>query len=165
MRFQHILFGLALLGVCAASIGCGGASGSRNGLVKAEGVVTYQGQPVADAVIEMRPTDPNITNGVAVGRTDPEGKFSLMTDRPGDGAMPGSYKTVVKKEVETIDGMTREEYTAQQQADGVKDVTFDKSKIVIENALPIKYADPENTPLTIEIPAKGDKNITINLED
>ncbi len=166
MKLHHIVFGLALVGVCCAAIGCGGAGGgSRDGLVKAEGVLTYQGQPVAEAIIEMRPAAEGVTNGVAVGRTDAQGKFQMMTDRPGDGAMPGQYKTVVKKEVETIDGMTREEYTKKQEAEGKKDVIFDKSKVKVESLLPTKYSDPETTPLTVEIPAKGSKTLAIELED
>ena len=35
----------------------------------------------------------------------------------------------------------------------------------ISHLVPAKYADPLNTPLEIEIPEKGDKNITITLED
>lgn len=145
---------------CAKSGG-----GSRDGLVKAEGVVMYQGAPVVEATIEMRPTDESITNCVAVGRTDAEGKFSMMTDRPGDGAVPGQYRVVVKKQVEMIDGVTREEYVKNKAADGAKDVQFDKSKLKTENLLPAKYADPLNSPLTVDIPAKGDKNISITLED
>ena len=109
----------------------------------------------------MRPASEDQINSVAVGRTDETGNFTLMTDRPGDGALPGKYKTVVKKTRETIDGMTREEYAEKNG----KDAVFDKNKLKTEYLVPEKYSDPINTPLEVEIPAKGDKNITITLED
>ena len=155
---------LCLVACCVAlvvSVGCKKNTGSRDGLVPAAGVVMYNGQPVADAEIEMRPVSEDQLNSVAVGRTDAEGKFTLMTDRPGDGAVPGKYKTVVKKTVETIDGMTRDEYAEKNG----KDAVFDKSKLKTEYLVPEKYSDPINTPLEVEIPAKGDKNLTITLED
>lgn len=161
-------FHFAIVALCAVAllvVGCNKNSGSRPGLVKAEGVVTYNGQPVADAIIEMRPVAEGAENCVAVGRTDEMGKFVMMTDRPGDGAMPGKYKTVVKKQVEMIDGMTRDEYVKAHDPDGKGDVIFDKNKLKLENLLPAGYADPVNTPLEIEIPEKGNKKIEITLQD
>lgn len=168
MTRTQICTSLALL--CAlviSAVGCGGAggSGSRSGLVSAAGTVTYKGELVAGATIEMRPVDESITNCVAVGLTDEKGQFTLTTDRPNDGAMPGQYKTVVKKQVETINGMTREEYVKANDKDGHGEVFFDKSKLKTEDLLPVKYADPINTPLVIEIPTKGSKKLEIVLED
>ncbi len=156
---------LAFCAVAVVAVGCKKGPASRPGLVKAEGVVMYNGAPVDGATIEMRPVVEGTENCVAVARTDEQGKFAMMTDYPGDGAMPGKYKTVVKKQVEMIDGMTREEYVKANSKDGGGDVIFDKSKIKKEDLVPAKYADPLNTPLEIEIPEKGDKNITITLED
>lgn len=157
--------------LCCVLIACGvgcnrGRGGSRAGLVPASGVVMYKGQPVAGATIEMRPSTPEQINCVAVALTDADGKFTLMTDRPNDGALPGKYKTVVKKQVEMIEGMTREEYDNKRREEGKgNDLYFDKSKLKVENLVPAKYSEPDGTPLEIEIPAKGNKNITITLED
>ncbi|MBR0226242.1 MAG: hypothetical protein IJL92_09315 [Thermoguttaceae bacterium] len=154
-----------VLTVCCCGCHKGG-KGSRSGLVPAAGVVMYKGEPVAGATIEMRPSSPDQINSVAVGLTDPNGKFILMTDRPNDGAFPGKYKTVVKKQVEMIDGMTREEHDNKLRDEGKgNDLYFDKSKVKVENLVPVKYSEPDATPLEIEIPAKGNKNITITLED
>ncbi|MBQ9874159.1 MAG: hypothetical protein IJM30_06825 [Thermoguttaceae bacterium] len=167
MTFAKKYAVLAIL--CAttfAIVGCGkGGSGSRSGLVKASGTVVYQGQPVAGATIEMRPVDESITNGVAVGLTDDKGVFTLTTDRPNDGALPGKYKTVVKKQVEMIDGMTKEEYLKEKNPDGNPEFTFDKGKLKVEDTLPSKYSDPLNTPLEVEVPKGGSKTLEIVLED
>ena len=97
---------IAFFTACFAAlfcVGCGGSkSGSRAELVPAAGVVTYNGEPVADATLEFRSAT-DVPNSLAAGQTDAEGKFILTTDRPNDGALPGSYKVVVKKEVQTID--------------------------------------------------------------
>ena len=77
MKFK--LSHLCLVACCVAlvvSVGCKKNTGSRDGLVPAAGVVMYNGQPVADAEIEMRPVSEDQLNSVAVGRTDAEGKFT-----------------------------------------------------------------------------------------
>lgn len=75
---------LALIALTAG--GCGGSS-----LVPVEGVVTLDGNPVADASVVLGPlraTDP----GPFSGSTDSQGKFSLGTaDDPEGGAVPGEY--------------------------------------------------------------------------
>ena len=152
-------FCVAALLACAAltvCVGCGGGnSGSRSGIVKTSGVLLYNGAP-----IEMRPVD-DTPNAVAVGMTDENGKFELTTDRPGDGAFPGKYRTVVKKQVQTVDGRTLEEAMAE---DG-PEADWDKDAAVTENFLPEKYLDPLNSPLIVEIPAGGSKNLEIVVED
>ncbi len=74
---------LAISGVC----GCGGGSS----FAPVEGIVTLDGNPVADASVvlgPMRATDP----GPFTGSTDAQGKYSLGTaDDPGGGAAPGEY--------------------------------------------------------------------------
>ena len=55
MKLVRITLRVFLLFVCAVLVsGCQEKTKSRNGLVDGEGTVTYQGQPVVDAVIELR---------------------------------------------------------------------------------------------------------------
>lgn len=166
MKLVRITLRVFLLSVCAVLVlGCQEKTKSRNGLVDGEGTVTYQGQPVVDAVIELRPVDETIGNSVASGRTDEAGKFILTTVRPCDGAYPGKYKVTVAKQTEYVDGIPRDEYVAEKKRDGKGEVKFEKSKISTENLLPDKYADVETTPLEVEISTKGNKNIELVLED
>lgn len=161
------MIGAAFL--CAAAclcLGCSKAeSGSRPGLVKAMGTITYNGEPIADALIEMRPVDETITNCLAVGRTDEKGVFVMMTDRPNDGAMPGKYKTVVKKQVEMFGDVPLMDYLKENNKDGNSEFMYDRGKVVVKDLLPPQYADPEKTPLVVEIPEKGDKEIRLELKD
>ncbi|MBR5757308.1 MAG: hypothetical protein IKX88_01775 [Thermoguttaceae bacterium] len=167
MKLNRLFFGLTVL--CALTCvfaGCNkGGGGSRSGLVKAAGTVTYKGELVSDAIIEMRPIDESMTNCVATARTDEKGAFTLMTDRPGDGAVPGKYRAVVKKEVQMLDGIPLSEYIEKEKQAGNEEVQYNKDKVVNEQFLPVKYGDPLNSPLEIEIPSGGNKNIEIVLED
>lgn len=161
---------ICLLAVClcvliVGAIGCGKKGGSRSGLVPAAGTLTYKGELVDDAVLEFRPATETQEHCVGVGRTDEKGQFSVMTDRPNDGLLPGKYKVTVKKQVQTIDGKPRAEYEAELAKENGGEIFFDKNKLVVEDLTPAKYTDPENTPLEVEIPAKGDKKIEIVLED
>ncbi len=152
--------------VAALCVGCGDSrSGSRAELASAAGVVTHNGEPVADATLEFR-SAADVPNSLAAGRTDADGKFTPTTDRPNDGALPGAYKVVVKKEVQTIDGLTLDEWQKEQGYDGVGDPPeYDKDAPVTEQMLPVPYSNAETTPLTIEIPAKGNKKIVVELTD
>lgn len=84
----------SLLAACAivvTAIGCGGA-----GTLPAGGTITYKGQPVKDSNVLFTPTrDAGNKGKVATGKTDDQGKFTLGTVRPGDGALPGDYTVAV----------------------------------------------------------------------
>jgi hypothetical protein len=66
--------------VIATTIGCGRADMGR-----VSGVVTYDGKPVADAVVSFRPKN----RPMAAGRTDATGRFTLNTYSKGDGVVKG----------------------------------------------------------------------------
>jgi hypothetical protein len=61
-------------------------------MAKVSGTVTWQGKPVSDAMVQFvlssRPG--------AAGRTDAEGRFSLTTLKPGDGAFVGPVRVIVQ---------------------------------------------------------------------
>jgi hypothetical protein len=83
----------AALGVIGlAVVGCG------SGTIPAGGTITYKGQPVADANVTFTPDG---GGKMASGRTDAQGKFTLGTDKPGDGAMPGDYRVSVTPNLPT----------------------------------------------------------------
>jgi hypothetical protein len=71
---------LVAIMVIAATVGCG-----RSDMGRVSGVVTYEGKPVADAVVTFRPQN----RPMAIGRTDATGRFTLNTHSKGDGAVKG----------------------------------------------------------------------------
>jgi hypothetical protein len=70
----------------------------RPKLVPAGGVVRYNGKPLDGAHVTFTNTAAGIS---AYAVTDAEGKFTLTTFEPGDGAAPGHYQITVTKVQET----------------------------------------------------------------
>jgi hypothetical protein len=108
--------------------------------VPVSGIVTLDGEPVEGASIFFAPS-----NGPAAkAETDAQGKFRLMTNRPGDGAIPGDFKVTVAKFV--LDAKT-----AHNPVPGMK------------NELPEKYNTPSLSGLTATVEVKKTNSFTFEL--
>jgi hypothetical protein len=146
--FQPSLRSLvALLGsmlVALSANGCGGGSG----LVPVTGTVTLDGKPVANAAVLFKPSAGQPANGT----TDGDGKFSLETIKPGDGAMPGEHDV-------TVTGVKMS--GVQQTADGLSDA--DSSKVKYEWFVPQKYSIPETSGLKVDV-KRGMAPVTLELK-
>lgn len=144
-----VVFGVILAGLGGLE-GCGSG---RPETVPVSGVVTLDGKPIEGANVMLYPDTGELagagTQGKksdavgrpAVGATDKDGKFTLETFEPGDGALPGKYKVgVIKKEVTGFladqDGLSGGIAPA-----GVKEKWI----------TPQKYADPNKSGLTAEV--------------
>jgi hypothetical protein len=99
------------------------------------GVVTYKGQPLegANVVFYTKGTRP------AMGTTDGEGRFTLLTWKPGDGALQGEAVVCISKE-ESIKRKADDPYAASSKS-----------------LLPEKYRVPAQSPLRAEVKS-GEKN-------
>lgn len=88
--------GLVLSVFCLA--GCGGPEHPDVGRVS--GVVTLDGQPLAEATVMFQPT-----NGRAsIATTDSAGKYALLYLDGVPGAMLGAHKVIIRTEVPGEDG-------------------------------------------------------------
>ena len=76
---------LFFLSVMLVAVGCGGSD-----LVSVKGKVTYDDKPVSSGTINFVSD-----NGSSYGNLKPDGSYELMTIKPGDGALPGTYKVTV----------------------------------------------------------------------
>ena len=125
--------GLILLGV----IGCGPAT-----MAKVSGTVTWQGEPVPDAMVAFVAQK----NPGAVGRTDAAGRFTLTTLKPGDGAYFGSFRVAIEPFVPGSgpDAAPPSPLTRPKPAPERKDI-------------PEVYRSPDTSPLTAEV-KRGVKN-------
>jgi len=138
-----VLMGLSLL------LGCNSASIS--GTVPVSGKVTYKGTPMEGAIVTFVPEG---TGRTATATTGAGGVFSLTTVDAA-GALPGKYKVTVDKVEYGAGGTpTMEEAARPNPAEG-------KSK----RLLPAKYAAAASTPLTIEVPSGGKKDLDLPLID
>ena len=136
-----------LLGVSVFLAGCGGGGGRAPDTVSVQGMVTYQGKPVPKLSVAFIP-DKGL---LASGTTDAAGKFSLMTNKPGDGAKVGTYKVAigfVSDEIPAMPGMEPPGYKAPV------------------SPIPAKYADVSTSGLTKTVEKDASKNnFTFELTD
>lgn len=133
--------GCGLLAVLLVVSGCG-----SSGPVQVRGVVKLDGQPVANAAVIFIAQDPGCRD--AYGSTNENGEFELSTTNPGDGVQKGKYKVVIQPPGE---GGT---YTPFDEPE--KTAAPAKPKAPQRARIPEKYTVPGQTPLTQEVPPKGD---------
>jgi hypothetical protein len=144
VRLQQLGGRGVVLGVLAVLSGCGSDAPQ---IVPVKGVVTYQGKPVAKLSVAFIPAD----GLLATGTTDANGKFELMTNKPGDGAMPGTYKVAVSFAPDEIPPMPGMEPPGYQPP---------------VSPIPEKYADASTSGLTQTVEKDASKNdLTIALTD
>ncbi len=144
------------LGLVVAALllagGCGGRAvvEGRPPVYPASVTVLYNGQPVADATVMLRP---KAGNKPAYGRTDAEGFTELTTFEQGDGAMAGEHQVRVRKvEVKVGPAPTPEEP--------------DRVDILSETYLvPQRYDDVETSGLTVTVDSDADNAFTLQLTD
>jgi hypothetical protein len=80
---------------CVLAVLLAGCNRGGLNLAPAEGVVTLDGEPVADAGVMFTPVDPKL-GPPASGATDAEGRFTLITaNRPG--AIIGEHRVAISK--------------------------------------------------------------------
>src|SRR5947209_5598292 len=148
-RFCRVL--VVLLTVTAAG-GCSVEPVSqRPKVVPARGVVRFNGKPLDGA----RVTFAHVTAGVsAYAVTDAEGKFTLTTFQPGDGAAPGKYQVAVIK-------------AQEPERHGAKDAPpiFRSGGAPHARALiPQKYGNLTTSGLTAEVAENRDNDIVLELK-
>lgn len=89
LRIAFAMSLLASLSFFAA--GCGGSSSDAPKTVAAKGTITVDGRPMGRLSVAFMPA----SGKVAMGETDDQGNFTLMTNEPGDGAVVGTYSVSV----------------------------------------------------------------------
>jgi hypothetical protein len=131
-------------------------------VVSVTGTVTYNGQPVENALISFVPQSPETRGASAI--TDRRGEFSLLTQgATGSGAMPGEYKVLVSKLVE-VDESGKEVVRKPAEKFDPNNPSPQEIMYPQKNLLPEKYNREETTDLTANI-TKGKNRVLLNLED
>lgn len=120
-------------------------------LVPAEGMVTLDGKPLADANIMFIPSGDTMGQA-GLGKSDASGRFAIarMDDRR-PGAAVGSYRVLISKKVNP-DGTVFQPRPDQ-----------DPMTANYKEALPTLYRDETQSPLTAEVPANGTKSLEFKL--
>src|SRR5262249_24214399 len=143
-------FVLVAVALCAP-LGC--SSGPK--LVKVQGVVTLDGQPLPGATVSFVPVGEGPT---ANGLTDKEGNFQLGTYSTSDGAAPGQYKVIVTKEygqATTINPSagpeSMKDMFMKKTPEGKKAMAEERKKAG-PSVVPAIYSDQKRTPLKETVP-------------
>lgn len=146
MTFRKPFCFCLILAASTVLAGCGGGSPGPK-TVAAKGVVTYQGKPIPKLAVSFIPEK----GMLATGTTDANGRFTLMTSNPGDGAMVGTYSVAinfVSDEIPEMPGLPGTE------------------KPLPASPIPTKYADAKTSGLTVTVDSVASKNnYTFDLTD
>jgi len=133
---------LAVLPACSKAIKTEGVTG----------VITYNGEPLADATVKFIPTD--ATGSQSYGKTNEKGEYKLQTllGAADAGTTPGEYKVTVDC-IETVETGNMIEENGEE-----------KPETVAESLIPTKYNNAETSGLTATV-APGDNTINFDLSD
>ncbi len=133
----------------ASLIGCGSQpSGDVLLTVHVSGILTYKGQPLEYHQVTFTPSD---GQRPAAGISDENGKFTLGTNSPGDGAIKGTHNISIT-------------YVGPPNDDPEFGINEFYSPPPPKVKIPRKYADPKNSGITIEVPAGGLADVAVELK-
>jgi hypothetical protein len=119
-------------------VGCGGGGGpKRPELAPAEGTITMDDKPLAEASVMFG-------NGSATAETDANGHYVLMGHGGKKGCPPGDYKVVVEKWVNKDGSVYRSADMSPMDAGATQKI-------------PPQYSSMEKTELKATVPAGGGK--------
>jgi len=128
MNWQRTYPAVFLIGLLA---GCGN-SGNSVPSAEVTGTVTLDGQPLADAEVQLVPKSSEL--GLHTAKTDASGHFRITQDAKNNPVKPGSYAVLVSKVTGGND---------PNAPGGGMDAQ--------KNEVPAVYQDRNKTPLTAEV--------------
>jgi len=130
-------FSVTLIVLILFAAGCGGSSGPKT--YRVEGTVTHNGIPLEGASVTFTSADGAGTGTSAGGRTDANGKYTLMSSFGANGAEPGTYNVTISKREAVNTGQK----VLGKGPDG-EDTMVDE--VISREVLPAQYASSRNTP-------------------
>jgi hypothetical protein len=133
----------ALVAVAGMKLAGGCNNQDRPKRFQVSGVVIYKGKPLEGAQVTFYPTGAR----PACGTTDANGRFTLLTFNPNDGAVMGQHVVCVTKYASDPEDQSDSPY---------------KQKIQI---LPARYMTPLKSPLRCKVTAEGPNDFRLELTD
>ncbi len=124
---------LAVFGSLAVSSGCSGSTGT----VPVTGTLTYQGNPLAEAIVAFTPVE---GGRPAMGETDSSGRFELTAYTPGE------HLVTVQK----FAG-----HSASQ----------DDMYAKMQSVIPVRYSDVQQSDLRASVEPRGTNHFELELSD
>ena len=127
-------------------VGCGGSDIKPLKLAPVAGVVNYKGTAVGGATVVFYPEK----GPAATAKTDAKGAFHIRTNGQ-LGTSPGKNKVTI---------VAAEQDGPIPPADGNEMKLLEK-----QNAIPRKYNAADTTDLVVDVPAEGNKSLTLDLTE
>jgi hypothetical protein len=145
--------------ICLVTLLIAGCGGSTDVVVyPTSGVVNFEGKAMSGGgSISFVPTTSQ-AGKAAGGIINADGTFVMSTYGDGDGAMAGTFRVMIVQTTtaEPDFGGDSDAPGAAAKAEGTS--TVDKADVI-----PLIYADPVNSPVTVTIEAKDKNELTIEL--
>lgn len=143
--------------VLSTLVGCGGNAD----LAPATGVVTLDGEPMAEAKVMLHPIDGGPRN--SYGTTNAKGEFKLSTFGMNDGALIGRHVVTVTK----VDTKDQPQFAPNELASkGYGGASYEammgpgkvsKNEKNLKYVIPVKYSSKETSGIEVDV-VKGEKN-------
>jgi len=146
-------FRLVACGIAFWSLGCDRDPGPRahiEKVVPVSGTLTFHGQPLESYLVTFLPTD---GRRAATGLTDAAGRFTMGTNKAGDGAPPGAHKVAFVWAPPTPDTPGQEQIIDDP-------ALLPKPKLEI----PAKYGNPDTSGYTQIVPDGGMTDLKFDLK-
>jgi hypothetical protein len=166
-------------------VGCGPAGPETKPTVPVEGKVTYNGKPVANAVVSFSPLKTEKGHYAAMGITNAEGVYSLHTPFGGTTDNPGAVEddysvSIIKSKTEGLTPSSSEAPSTENMAkmmSGNQNRNSGSSRPMMgpprggssssgrmnqnDSEIPVRYALPGESPLKVTVPGgKYDFDLT-----
>ena len=135
-----------------AAVSLAGCSNATTSPV--EGLVTFDGKPLAGAAVVFVPQG---AGRDATGQTDAAGRFEMSTFEPGDGVLPGTYKVTITPATGAIDTT---QYASAEEAMAAASKPRAAPRAT-GPAFPQRYSRIDQTPLTQQVPAEGNVSFVL----
>jgi len=132
-----------LLVLSCLVLGCQPKDPRAKNLVPGRGQILLNDVPLAGASISFNTAPDNKFGISSAGRSDGHGNFTLTTFLPKDGTHPGNYFVSISATEAAGEFIPPPEFRS----------------LISE-----RYNDPQTSGIVVEIPAKGSRNIVINLQ-
>ena len=145
-----------IAGIILSMASCSERNPRAEGLVPVSGTITLDGAPLGQAMISLhRLDDRPIQGGSAV--SDANGSFAINMFAKGDGTFPGDYQVTVIKELMTYP--ISDEEILRREREGL-----DLPSGTIQSLIPERYRSPETSGLTLTVPPRGIRTVTLELQ-
>lgn len=128
--------------------------------VPVHGKVTWNGKPLTTGTITFHPAQ----GRTATGQIQPDGAYTLMTFKPGDGALLGSHKVTIEAMASAAAPTTAppksrdEEIRRALSGQGARA----EQVMAVQRLVPEQYSSQDTTPLSREV-KPGQNVIDFNL--